>query len=350
MKNIAFDCSSAKITGRNYSKNNILYLLHSGSGAEFDFFGKELFITVGCDADSLSGGRVCNYPRIAVLVDGRPIVRKVVSKAGERYKVICTDEASKHRVSIIKLSEAAFSIALLYEAETDDNAVMTPTEEKKLKIEFIGDSITCGFGVDDNNVEGDFSTAAENFMKSYAYLTASQLDADYSVFSYSGYGLISGYTADGVRNTDEILPQYYESLGYSHCSADGVRMQELPWDFSCFSPDIIVINLGTNDNSFCIKNEGAFDELEKEYLRFIGTVRKNSPQAKIICAIGLIDVETSESVKKAAESFGGENVYTFFFRPQDGLLGYGAQWHPSEDTHSYAADELSDFIRSIVSE
>ncbi|MBR1592059.1 MAG: hypothetical protein IJ666_03500 [Ruminococcus sp.] len=346
MKKIPLNAENTKITGRTYNYANTLALVLSGSGCEFSFTGKRLDISISCDEKTYLSGRACNYPRIAIICDGRFTVKRVLENPTEKYNIISSDIPVTKNIKIIKLSEAAFSLALVHEAETDDNAVISPLPGKNLKIEFIGDSITCGYGVDNCNVYSEFSTAAENCMKSYAYLTADMLNADYSLFSYSGYGIISGYTPDGVRNTREVLPQYYESTGFSYGTINDIKPHEIKWDFSRFVPDIIVINLGTNDNSFCIKNEWAFGEFEDKYIDFLITVRKNNPAAKIICAIGMMNSETSPHVINAAERFG--DAYFFEFKMQDGMLGFSCDFHPSEDTQRYAAEELTEFIKKII--
>lgn len=78
-------------------------------------------------------------------------------------------------------------------------------------MEFIGDSITCGYGVDDEVAEHQFKTATEDVTRAYAYKTARMLNADYSMFSASGYGIITGYTEGDVKLEDQRLPQFYES-------------------------------------------------------------------------------------------------------------------------------------------
>jgi len=56
----------------------------------------------------------------------------------------------------------------------------------------------------------------------------------------------------------------------------------------------------------------------------------------------------NDSIHKAVQRFTAEtgvNVYEFTFTPQNGWLGFGSNWHPSEDTHRYAAEELAEFIK-----
>ena len=348
MKKISLNEKNIKLIGRTHIEKNRLCLILSGTGCEFSFTGKKLDISISCDDDSYLDGKSCNYPRIAVMTDGKFIVKKVIENPTEKYNIINSETTVTKNIKIIKLSEGAFSIALVNEIETDDDAVINPAPEKNLKIEFIGDSITCGYGVDDSNLLSDFSTRAENCMKSCAYLTADMLNADYSLFSYSGYGIISGYTSDGVRNTNEILPQYYESIGFSYSSINGRKTQDIKWDFSRFVPDIIVINLGTNDNSFCIYHEEAFAEFEDKYIEFLGKIRKNNPDSEIICTLGIMNIETCPHVRNAVKRFNDSHTHFFEFTMQDGRLGFASNFHPSEDTHRYAAEELVSFIKENI--
>ncbi len=348
MKAIPLDKTNVKLLGRALVRNDILRLTLSGTGCEFTFTGCKLALTVGVDSDCFNDGRRCNMPRIAILCDGRMIVKKLIEQRSERFDIVSSETPVTKTIRIVKLSECAFSHAEVSPAETDDGAVIAPTAEKPLKIEFIGDSITCGYGVDDSNLQSEFSCEAENAMKSYAYIAADLLGADYSLFSYSGYGIISGYSGDGVRNTRELLPPYYESCGFSYSSVNGTKLQDIPWDFSAFVPDIIVLNLGTNDNSFCAFHNEAYREFEDSYLAFLKVVRRCNPNAHIICSLGIMLTEPLPYIENAVKRLGDSNVSVFRYTMQNGLLGFGSNWHPSEDTQRRAGEELAEYIKSIL--
>ena len=338
----------SKQSGRNLVCGDKLLLIHSGSGCEFLFTGKKLTITLGCDKKCFKEGNVKNVPRAAILIDGEFIVKKRIEGREESYTVIDSDTPVTKMVRIVKLSEAAFSIAEV-SAECDDEGGIIAAPAHSLKMEFIGDSITCGYGVDDSNTASNFSTEAENALKSYAALTAKLLGADYSLFSYSGYGIISGYTDDGKRNTRDVLPQWYETYGFSYSlAADGRKTQDIPWDFTCFKPDIVVLNLGTNDCSYCQKNESGFEEFEEEYLKFLQTIRRCNPQSYIVCVVGMMNTSVDAYIRKAAERMGDSRCSVVSLTTQNGWLGYGSNWHPSEDTHACRARELADYIRSNI--
>ncbi|MCR5015769.1 MAG: GDSL family lipase [Ruminococcus sp.] len=348
MKAIPLDKSNVKLLGRALVRDDILRLTLSGTGCEFTFTGCKLALTVGVDSDCFNDGRRCNMPRIAILCDGRIIVKKLIEQRSERFDIVSSETPVTKTIRIVKLSECAFSHAEVSPAETDDGAVIAPTADKPLKIEFIGDSITCGYGVDDSNLQSEFSCEAENAMKSYAYIAADLLGADYSLFSYSGYGIISGYSGDGMRNTRELLPPYYESCGFSYSSVNGTKLQDIPWDFSAFVPDIVVLNLGTNDNSFCAFHNEAYREFEDSYLAFLKVVRRCNPDAHIICSLGIMLTEPLPYIENAVKQLGDSNVSVFRYTMQNGLLGFGSNWHPSEDTQHRAGEELAEHIKSIL--
>lgn len=351
MKNICLSSDTVKHIGRVVRDDTELWLTQSGSGCKFRFRGRKLDIILGCDDDSFKENIPQNKPRIAVRVNGRYRIKKKVSYDCERYPIISSDSVTEADVEIIKLSEAAFSLAYA-KVETDDDAVISPTSTLPKRIGFIGDSITCGYGVDDSNTESDFSTETQNAMKSYAWKTAEMLGTECTLFSYSGYGIISGWTADGVRNTREVLPPHYEKVCHSYKTANGRDFDEEKWNHSLLPCDIIVVNLGTNDNSFCTVNDGAFDEFEAAYYDFLQTVHRCHPEAFIIASIGIIPIsaELMERISRAAEKFRDNispRISAFRFTSQNGDLGFGSNWHPSEDTHEYAAEEFAAYIRSL---
>ncbi|OPZ18514.1 MAG: Endoglucanase E precursor [Firmicutes bacterium ADurb.BinA205] len=113
-----------------------------------------------------------------------------------------------------------------------------------------------------------------------------------------------------------------------------------------------MVNLGTNDNSFCTVNDGAFDEFEAAYYDFLQTVHRCHPEAFIIASIGIIPIsaELTDRISKAVERFkknDSQRISEFRFTSQNGDLGFGSNWHPSEDTHEYAAEEFVEYIRSL---
>lgn len=236
----------------------------------------------------------------------------------EREKDVVLFESESEEtaeIKIVKLSECAMSNIGIRNLELNGGSI-APTEEKEHKIEFIGDSITCGYGVDDEDPTHSFSTATEDCTKAYAYKTAEKLDADYSLVSISGYGIISGYTANPENIVDnQTIPPYYETLGFCYNTfANGERPSDIAWDFAKFTPDCIVINLGTNDASYCNTQE-KMDTFAAAYTEFLKTIRENNPDAKIFCTLGIMGANLYPSIEYAVynytEETGDDNIVSY---------------------------------------
>ncbi len=131
------------------------------------------------------------------------------------------------------LDEGVHSIKILGEKGYGNNATidsitltgnLIKAEEKDLYIEVVGNSITCGAGL---GASGDDGTAA------YAYLALDELDADYSICSNGGMGI--AYSGSETNIFSKVYP--YQNL----------KRDETPYAPTRI-PDLVVINLHTNDN------------------------------------------------------------------------------------------------------
>ena len=353
MKGTQLTAESAKLVGRTYlAENGTLWCGLSGSGAEFEFTGKNLDIMVETDKVGWSG-QVDNYARIAIYVDGERVVDDMLNEGLKKYSPIQGDSEVTKTVRIVKLSETAMSCFGIMPIQLEDGASIRPTAEKAHKIEFIGDSITCGYGVDDEDPTHKFKTSTEDVTRAYAYKTAQALDADYSMFSISGWGIISGWTGDGKQKPEQQIPLYYEKLGFTYGGFGDIMPQETDWDFSLYKSELIVINLGTNDDSYCGSHEDRKQAYVEGYVEFLKTVRKDNPDARILCVLGIMGdnlyPSVEEAVSRYTEETGDSNISAFHLEPQDQAEdGLVADYHPTEKTHTKASEALTAEIRRIM--
>lgn len=211
-------------------------------------------------------------------------------------------------------------------------------QRPELKLEFIGNSITCGYGTEEDDPEKGFSYDTENHTLSYAYLTARNLNADFNVVARSGIGIYRNY--NGPREGDEMtMPDEYDNTM--------LYVPEYKWDFSKFQPDILCINLGTNDTSVDNYDIALY---EAKYRTFLSHLREVYPSAKIVLLTGsMMNGKPLEDVKGALDRLASEdeNIYRFDMSPQTGELGYGANYHPSSRQAKKMADELTGFLRTL---
>lgn len=338
-----------KHIGRTLIENDTLWLAHSASGIEFSFRGsKASMVIVG---DNTVYGDENSQARFAVYVNGDRTLDEMVTEEEKSYEIFSSDVSEDVTIRVVKLSESGNSAFGIKDITVVSEGAVLPTPEKDVKIEFIGDSLTCAYGVDDEVKEHHFSTKTEDATKSFAYKTAQMLGADYSMVCFSGHGIISGYTS-GKKNTFQLVQPIYEQFTNTSSAKDFCTI-DTPWDFTKFVPDYIVINLGTNDNSYTKSVKERKDEFAVEYAEFLKMVRKDNPGAHIICTLGLSGDELYSSIKDAVAMYSAEtgdtNLSTFRFSPQDiGKNGAAADWHPTEKSHEIAAHELTGYIRELI--
>ncbi len=341
---------NVKTLGRTYLHDGSLWLAYSASGAEFEFTGTKCSITFIGD-DMAVKEEAEHHARIAVFVNNKLVVDDLVDAAEKTYCVLDSNTEEHAVVRIIKLSETTDSTVGIKHVRILGSGIR-PTPEKALKIEFIGDSITCGYGVEDD-LSGTYSTSNENAAKAYAYLTAQALDADHSLVSISGYGVISGYTSNGVKNEAGLIMPYYDKLGMSYGRfAGSITPAALKWDFNRFVPDIIVINLGTNDSSYCGSDIERCREFRDGYVKLLELVRKCNPGAFVVCTLGIMGASLFPYIEEAVAAYKASTrdfrITTMRFEEQSPEDGYAVDYHPSEVTHAKAAARLTRYLQELM--
>lgn len=342
--------TKVKHLGRTWLHDGILWLPLSASGIAFSFTGKKLSVTIaGDDSTKLPFYKQKEPARVAIYIDGQRKKDRMIKAEETILPILSSRKATTHEIMILKLTEAPMSIVGIKEFTMDDAAEITPLPAKKRKIEFIGDSITCGYGVDDEVPEHHYKTSTQDATKAFAYRCAEILDADYSLVSFSGHGIISGYVENGVPKLQELVPPLYTRLGLSRGLANGRQIYDEKWDFTKFIPDTIVINLGTNDDSYCQDHEERQNHFASEYAQFLRLVRMKNPSAKIVLILGVMGDRLFPFVQKAMEKFiemtGDDNIEAHRIEPIKRYEGYVADYHPTSMTHERVAKQVAAILK-----
>ncbi len=333
---------NSKLIGRTLEKDGVTWLVHSGSAMECTVTGTEASVTICGDGGINSDEKY--RPRYGVYVDGELIKDVVMSEKEQTVELFSGTSARTAAVKVMHLSEAnngCIGVKGITVTSSSTKPVK-PTPKKDLTIEFIGDSITCAYGVEAESQYVGFSTSTENFSLSYAYLAAQLLDADYSAVCYSGHGIVSGYTNDGTKNTDSLVPPYYEMVGKPND-------YQAAWDFDAHPVDVVVLNLGTNDDSYATTElEARGTEYQEKYEEFLKQIRKCNPDAHIICTLGIMGCAELYPYIEAAVEAVGDTKITCYESPVQDMNDLGADWHPSPRTHEKNAYLLADKIAAAL--
>lgn len=312
MKISEIDNSKIRVGGRVTDCRGPLSLIWTGSYVEFNVKASEFKIL-------LAGPFVTYENWIAIEINGEIVSRRMVEKQKEWITVFrMRNPQLVTNVKIIKEVQA-FSGDVehrldLYEIETDGE--LLPIEEKELKIEFIGDSITSAEGAIGAKCEMDWIASVFSHTNSYPYMVGRKLDADIRVFSQSGWGVYSSWDC----NIDGVIPKYYEDIASvmtgDFFEANGFHNK---LDFSRWQPDAIIINLGTNDdgafhNTECenadllrMDNDKYVEEdrikVKDAMVSFLKNVRDNNPDAYIIWGYGMIGDMLEPTIMEAIEEY-----------------------------------------------
>lgn len=317
--------------GRTYVNDGILYLFWTNSGFSFRFNGTGATARMCSSNPSLHG-------YVHVYVDGAFSPYKTILIDNTPINVVLAENlpAGEHTIEVRKRNEADYggSPTLGFMSlSVSGGDFLTPPAAPTRNIEFIGDSITSGFG----NLGGEhFSLDYEDGTLTYAALAAKALGANASVLSRSGIGFTDA-NHPGNGSYANITPHYTKTAtlpGNSRCAT--------AWDFAAHKSDVVVIALGSNDESCAATQQ----ELVDGAYSLIGLVRAKNPDAVIIWTMGMWTVSRMwTAVKTAIAELGDPNVFYYQLEVQHtSSEGVGGDGHPSAQAHVNRAIPFAEFI------
>lgn len=315
-----------KTQGRTAMVGGTLMLDFSISGMEFELDCEgDVYATF--NARKLSSTSSTGGVYFTIVVDGVQQARDYcrISSVGET-KVLLAEglSAGQHTFAIYRQSEHQYGEVGVC-ALSFDGIILPKPADKDLYIEFIGDSVSCGFGNLGNSSKGDGSALWSDGTQAYPYLTAQALNADWSNVSWSGLGCKYGYSSTTMQDV-------YPAQRYNYDSVTA-------YDFS-EQPDIIVLALGTNDNSkapdAASKREGLVEMLT--------LVREKNPDAPIVWIYNMMTSGVNDMIEEIVEEFGGAEAGYYACKLTMNTSGGG--WHPNLKGQQTFADELVAFIRA----
>ena len=320
-----------KLLGRANVVNNGIASDHTASGIELEaYIQGEFSFTANCSADTY----------FTVYVDGQRLEQRFAAKGDfvdSKITIGDLGEMAFRNIRIVKQTEANNAVATLKNLEFYGCLADKP-KNNSLYIEFIGDSITAGYGnlwtkesPDPSNQSG--TALYQDGTQTYAFLAAELLQADISVVGCSGIGIDKGYTnqnGNGYRMRD-----FYEMTSYTRSKTEA-------YDFeNARIPDLVVINLGTNDMSVGSTEED-FKAGVRELIDFVRT--SYDSKVPIVWAYGMMSDGRYQWVQSVIDELGGtaEALYMCeLVRNKE-----GGNSHPSLTAHNIASQQLIGFLTS----
>ena len=293
----------------------------TGTQVRFSFKGSDCVIVV---TDQLQYGKDHNY--LDIVVDGRYRHLKLANSHNE-ISIANDLTGNVHDVIISKSTEAGVGY-VCFEGVYCKKLLSSPPLPTK-KIEFFGDSITSGMGVDTTVTKchkGEWYDQTNGYI-TYAAITARTLHAQAQITSASGIGLIHS-----CCKMDIVMPEVYDKVS--------IRDNKILWDFSKFQPDIVCICLGQNDGlqdstMFCTAYVQFIAKLRKQYINS-NFLLLSSPMAD-----SNLTAQTKKYLPAIAKASGDQKLSYYIFSRQ---FLQGCDSHPSASEHELVAAELVEYI------
>lgn len=325
---------------------NISYMGRVGftdSCAEFYWTGSSVTINVAATktvkallADDIDG----NYYYVIIDGNGDDAVKIKVDRYKKAYTLADNLNANQHKIELFKVTNTDYVTTRFYGFEIDNTAqVLKADKLPKRKIEFFGNSITCGHGVENNSHDSGAPEFFNNY-RAYGAITARHFNAQYHCTAKSGIGL-------AISWFKEVMPDIYDRLD--------PKKPDSKWDFNQYKPDIVVINLFQNDSwlvnmptheqfkaRFGTKKPSE-EFLIAAYQNFLQSVRSKYPHADIICSLGSMDATKEASkwpgyIDTAVALLKDKKITTHFFSFKN------TAGHPNIKEQQAMADDLIAFI------
>lgn len=330
---ITADNSAYLYTGRiDFTDKKSPSISWTGTSIKANFTGTSLAIKL----DDQFGKNYFN-----IFIDGEtqhPYVLE--AKQGEQTYVINTAlNTGNHTLEIYKRTEGEEGATVFKGLLLDKGAkLLPPPARPSRRIEIYGDSISTGMGNEGADNGMDHLLSEKNNYWAYGAITARNVNAELHTISQSGIGIMISWFPF-------IMPQFYDQLS-------AVGNNDTQWNFSQWTPDVVVINLFQND-SWLIDREKRLQPIPTDaqrvqaYINFVRSVRAKYPKAQIICALGSMDATATPKwpgyITAAVERMKKENndqkLDTIFFE----FTGYGG--HPRITQHKANAEKLTAFIK-----
>ncbi len=226
----------------------------------------------------------------------------------------------KHTIEIYRQNESNLA-AMLLKSITMNGVPCERPADRDLLIEFVGDSITAGYGnLGNNDTENPSAAKNSDATSTYAFLTAKNLNADITATCRSGH-MFSG--------ENPPFSDFYNQINWIRDNTPYTPTRH---------PDIVVVNLGTND-----ANNGVSTTFTDYTVKVLETIKAVHPDAKIVWAYGLMGSTVEGYIMKGIQTYGGEEKGVYYCPLQTDWSGGG--YHPSLAGHQKAADVLTKFIK-----
>jgi lysophospholipase L1-like esterase len=282
---------------------------------------------------------------LTLLLDGKQLSVAILEKGYNRVPIMVpgtTWESSKvsHTLEVLKRTETWQGVITFRGLSMGTSTLLSTPRLPERKLMFLGDSVTCGVGVNnDATCSNPVTDPSIDAYDSYGMLLGRKLDAQSQLVCYGGRGLERDYKGNGVAQGTLNGPQFLDLT----IATDDPKGR-VAWDSKNYTPDGIVVSLGTND--FNLEPTKPLDEAVwvGEYVALLKRLRAEYPEAVILGTEGAI-VTNPLLRKYIQEAVATVHDPKIFWAESKHYPGNGCNGHPTREQHVHMAEDLQDVLR-----
>ena len=249
---------------------------------------------------------------------------------------------SVHEVIVQKRTEGEQGKTTIHEFTTNGEFFQAG-RLKERQLEFIGDSYTCGYGIDAPSRKDRFTPETENASRSYAGIVSRYFDADYVAIAHSGMGIARNYNSK-FKNwwmPDRYLQTFDE---------DSTLVNRWDATKSDFHPAMTIVYLGANDFSTSLAPR--YEDFRKHYYRLFKYIKANyGEDHPILCVATKTHEYLFNYVRDLVNNCNMENVHYLGYCPAQHLHtdeDLGADVHPNYNGQKKKAYSIIPYIATIT--
>ena len=274
-----------------------------------------------------------------VILDGKPLM--ILRKPGATTITVNAHDGGSHTIRLEKRSETQYATGHFYGFRGTPDS---PAPKRPHQIEFIGDSLTVGYG---NTSAFTQCTPDEIFettdsQEGFAALTGKHFDADYQINAFSGLGMVRNY--DGKEHARYHMPILYPRAIFD----DPTPAAEPDWH-----PQVIVISIGGNDFSTPVRADESWKtadamaaDYQKTYAAFIKALRAANPTAQILMLYPADQGDYALSAQKVFDALKASGMEKLDHMSLPPMASTGCNGHPNIHDDAKDADALIAYFES----
>jgi len=307
--------------------------MSDAKGPRFAWSGSAI---IAAFSGTSAGVKLGGGQQYTVVLDG-VVKPKLVPTSSALVSLATGLPSGRHVIELYRRSEAEWGVSQFLGFDFGaGGTLLPPPAAPDRRMEVIGDSITTGFG-DEGINPCPYTIDTENHYLTYESIAARNVGADLITTAWQGKGLVCNVG----HNCNNPFPTIYDRTLPASATSQ--------WDFKSWQPDVVVINLGTNDFSSAV--DPSATDFAAGYVSFLRHIRGNYPNALILCTCGSMLSQTEvqkvrDGANTAIATLGDARMKTFDFATQTGPMGCAG--HPSLATHQKMADVLTAELKATL--